>query len=742
MKKIFTLGLIATSIFALTNCTKEMDTPSVDKSFSIIANPVETKTTLDGMATKWASGDAINVVYAPAGSTTSGFQNCEKFTVSDVETGNFQGTYAGTLTEGTSYDWYALYPYASKFVSPNNASTCYTTLGGTTQTQAGNSNMDHLAGYKLPLYGYAAGLTYDGSVPVIPMNPLCGAIRIRVTNTETEPITVSSIKFSNENEQIAGTFYVSFVGGNLSLASSGENNYTKKYVILNVTDGAAIAAGESADFYIAVKPFMVEQGDSMEIEITTTDDAVCTKTSSVADDLTFSAGKIKTLKVGFEVTNAVTYSTVDEVIAATSSLAVGTTSTDSYNIKDATVMAVNGKNAILNDGGSNNIVYYGSANLTVAKGDVVDVTGKVKNYNGTLEFASDQTITKTGTTTPSYPTPAAFGATELDAYSSAISAKYVTVQGTVNSTGYMTVSGTTNQVRLLEYAGYTGATVKENGYVYSWHSTSNYAYFIPVEVVGSLKTDVTALDFAAAGSSKNVVVTTDKTGWTVDASAVPSWLTVAVDSEDATKLVVTAAANTGEARNATISIAHADAGLTCSVAVSQVAASTEPAATWTRVTAISDLTAGGTFIMGYEATANSGVIVPMQNAGTATTSAAGYMYSGSTSGSSTSATLDMSDIVSSDLYEVEIAASTVVTGAIVIKVGENYIGNTDTKNNLKLFTAESENTAFTPTIAANDVITLKIAANSTYTTLQYNTGSPRFAVYGGTQKNFVIYKKD
>ena len=166
-------------------------------------------------------------------------------------------------------------------------------------------------------------------------------------------------------------------------------------------------------------------------------------------------------------------------------------------------------------------------------------------------------------------------------------------------------------------------------------------------------------------------------------------------------------------------------------------------ATWSRCTSVDDLLAGGTFIIGYEATANSGVIVPMQNAGTATTSAAGYLYSGTNSGSSTSSTIDMSSVSETSLYEVTISASTVVDGAISIKCPNGYVGNTNTKNNLKFFISESATTSFTPTVGANDVFTLKIAVNTSYTTLQYNnnSGSSRFAVYGGTQKNVVIYKK-
>lgn len=155
---------------------------------------------------------------------------------------------------------------------------------------------------------------------------------------------------------------------------------------------------------------------------------------------------------------------------------------------------------------------------------------------------------------------------------------------------------------------------------------------------------------------------------------------------------------------------------------------------WTRCTSVSDLTSGGTFIIGYEETANSGKIIPMKNTGgTATTSTAGYMASDSE--------IDMSTVTNTTDYEFTVVASTTVDNAICIKVGDNFIGNTNTKNNCKLFAEESKTTSFGVTKGDNDVFTLKIAKNTDYNTLQYNTSSPRFAVYGNTMKNLVFYKK-
>ena len=168
-------------------------------------------------------------------------------------------------------------------------------------------------------------------------------------------------------------------------------------------------------------------------------------------------------------------------------------------------------------------------------------------------------------------------------------------------------------------------------------------------------------------------------------------------------------------------------------------------ATWTRVTSVATLLAGGTFIIGYEATANSGIIVPMANTGSATTSKAGYMYSGSTASDGGSATINMASVATTTSFEVTIGSSSSVDGAIYIKIGDNYLGNTNTKNNCKLFDSEANTTSFTPTIGDNDTFTLDIAANTSgnaYRYLKYNTGAPRFAVYATTPEKIVIYKKN
>ena len=180
-----------------------------------------------------------------------------------------------------------------------------------------------------------------------------------------------------------------------------------------------------------------------------------------------------------------------------------------------------------------------------------------------------------------------------------------------------------------------------------------------------------------------------------------------------------------------------------SMTINQTKASVQSG--WARVTSVSDITSGGTFIIGYEATANSDVIVPMRNDGfSAAVTSNGYVYSGATVGSSTSVTINMGSVADTSLYEVAITASSTTTGAINIALANGYfIGNNNAKNTSHLYQTATVNADYTPTIGNGDVVTLTSPASvaATYPYLQYNTGNPRFCNYNGSQKHVVMYKE-
>lgn len=177
---------------------------------------------------------------------------------------------------------------------------------------------------------------------------------------------------------------------------------------------------------------------------------------------------------------------------------------------------------------------------------------------------------------------------------------------------------------------------------------------------------------------------------------------------------------------------------------------TAASTSWSRVTAISTLTDGGTFIMGYEDEAKSGEIIPLRSADcNATTSANGYFNTGTSNTSSGNGTIDMSSVSSTSDYEVYISSPT--DGKINIQMGTstgNYYGATSggaTSNKGRLYTSgNSTETNIIPEFSneGNNHFKLKTAVSGEYKYLKYNTGSPRFAFYNSAGEKVVFYKKN
>lgn len=111
MKKIFYISLGAAMMLCLTNCakTEEPGKPGIVPGpeeqvldFSLYAATPTLKTVNDGLDTKWASGDAINLFHAAAGQKT--YINDGKFTLSseDVVNGLFKGKLSQALAGGAA----------------------------------------------------------------------------------------------------------------------------------------------------------------------------------------------------------------------------------------------------------------------------------------------------------------------------------------------------------------------------------------------------------------------------------------------------------------------------------------------------------------------------------------------------------------------------------------------------------------------------------------------------------------
>lgn len=365
--------------FTLTNCAKEIDSPVVETEgvpFEIVASTVDTKTVNDGMSTKWASGDKINLFHAEAGTTTPTYVNDNAFTVDDVESGLFKGTLKSEPATGKSYDWFAFYPYTNQVATPaNKGSNGYVNVGAKEQTQKGNDNMDHVAGVNFPLAGIAKGVA-SVSMPAVNMHHLASLVKVHVTNNSSAPLTVTGVTFTG-TEDIVGTYFIDFTDLDAVKYKSSGVNYVSAAATLKVVDGAEIPVNGSADFYIGIKPFTAKAGSTLSVGVNT-----CIKEITVDEDASFTAGMIKT----------VNFSYVDPAlpkgISNIKSEASEAGSPFAVTLENAVVTYVNGQNAYIEDDNAGILIYLNNHGLKA--GDCLngDVSGTVKLYNNLREITA------------------------------------------------------------------------------------------------------------------------------------------------------------------------------------------------------------------------------------------------------------------------------------------------------------------------------------------------------------------
>ena len=303
-RAFFFAGLALAMVFSLNSCNKEIENTIANNGvkegtpFEIIATPLQTRTANDGMDTKWVADDAINVFHAEEGTTA--YVSDGEFTIADVSTNRFKGTVSETLDAEKKYDWYMFYPYSEHITTPANTKTGYSVVGSRNngyQTQAGNNSKAHIAGTNYPLIGVISSVA-SAEVPSVSVNQVCSFIEFNVTNNSSEDLAVSNIVFT-ATEDIVGTYYINFVDPEdvvftPSTNAEGTFVYASDKASLNVTDGEALAEGESATFYIGIKPFTASSG-TLKVAVNGYE-----KELNITKNTSFSAGKIKKINFNYD----------------------------------------------------------------------------------------------------------------------------------------------------------------------------------------------------------------------------------------------------------------------------------------------------------------------------------------------------------------------------------------------------------------------------------------------------------
>ena len=420
------------------------------------------------------------------------------------------------------------------------------------------------------------------------------------------------------------------------------------------------------------------------------------------------------------------------------------------SLTNALVTMVNGNNFYLEDA-SGAIIGRKSEHGLVA-GDMLNgkITGTLKKYNNNYQIDgcdfSEATVTHGNTVTPA---TVAFETLveNFDAYES----RYVRVNGLsiTSSSGYnYHIEEDENFIiyNRTDVELTPGSEINVVGIACFYNETKEITMF-------TLADD----DLIAIGS---VINASDK--------EVAAGNTVSIEATTNSPATITySSANTGIATVSSTGVitgvAVGSTTITCSVAASgkylagskvitvTVTAGGDP--TWTRVTSVSQITAGDTFIIGYENDNknNKGVIVPMrQETGN------NLVLSGTTAGSSTNGTISM-PASSGTLPSTTTAAyeTVIVAGkntGVAIMIGNQYIKDTASasKNQCSFVTTLDGDCDFTPTIGNNDVVTFTSTRTVNKSGTNYNpkfqfnnaSNSYRFTCYTtGGQKNLVLYKK-
>lgn len=158
-----------------------------------------------------------------------------------------------------------------------------------------------------------------------------------------------------------------------------------------------------------------------------------------------------------------------------------------FEVESVSVIAANEQGVLLEQDDARMYAFKGEAH-DLAIGDVVTVSGKTESRNGLLQFGKGCSFTKTGHQDITQPQPAAFSATEIEAYMNNPEVKYVTYKGTVLISGdYVNVEidGTSVQGS-LDYMSqefkdkYKNHNVTITGWLFGSYKT--YMYTLPVEV--------------------------------------------------------------------------------------------------------------------------------------------------------------------------------------------------------------------------------------------------------------------
>lgn len=684
----------ALAMVAFASCEKEasikVKVEPKGVPFELTASTIDTKTTNSGMVTSWKADDDINLFHAEA--TTSDYSENDQFTITSANLAakKFTGTLTSALDPAKSYDWYALFPYSESFTTPANK-TATVNLGSSSRNQNGYDNTEHLA--NLPLVGKASNVAAEDK-PAITMNQMAAVIKLTVTNSTTEDLTITSVSVTAPRK-IVGGFIVDFTDPSNPTYTDGTYSYATANI--KVVGGTALGNGESATIYIPIKPIALAASEHFIIKVNT-----YSKDVVMPSAFTFTAGKMTPISFNYDKTF------VSKNFYLASSIAAGDkVMLASGSSGDVKVMS--------HYGGANNYPavdgsFTGARLASTSAMGVFTVAGNSTDGYTLYDPETELYLTATNTTSNNY----LKGVASTDDYTSWA----VTISG--NATITCKGKASRNVIK------YNTANALFNAYNSDYTTNVGDVYILKQD-------DRTAVDFSFTSSSvsKTPTQATSYIGQTVISTPSVSPITYAMSGDDIGEInTSTGALNLdGTEGTAVVTATFAGDATYAPAAASYTITVVDPDAKYYRKVSSAPSDWAGTYLIVYETGAM---------ALTGSANAAGTIKA------PTDVTIVSGTIrATAAMDAIAVTIATNATCGYTIKTASDYYiyNSSSTKNGFAVSNniTTADDYAMTVAISDNNFV---VTSNST--TLRYNTSNNIFQFYTSStsQQAIQLYKRD
>ncbi len=546
-KTVAFFGIAVIAAMSLVSCQKETSMKNTDGrmiDMIVRAGPdAMTRTVLQEDGTVlWGTGEKL-LVLETAGSTTTAAISSEGVTPDEGQTMTFGVSFTEN-TEVTSFTYNAVYPasaWSSVGDETNTNVTALKTIFPATQKPTATSfdaSADLLIAKPLPTdeQPTTLSLAFQRMAAVGKMT-----IKNLASESNIKEVVFTAITGEDGADQpiLAGRTRYNLTEGTAEYGyNSPANAITMDYT------GQTIAANGMTAYFTSC-PFELGEGDSFKIAITTEDGKIYTKVFTLAagKSLAFKAGRASKFSVNMEGAEEETTQNLEGKY-----IIVGKTSTDWRYMK--------------NEVSSTTTPYLIAAETKVTKtADEIDLTSSATDFPSVSDYWE---VVKSGDNYAIKSTSGAY-VNWTSGNSATLAENAYELKITKQDNGSYMITSVADPTRSLRFNS-------SNPRFAFYTSAQTDVYMIPYEISTTpyIEASQTTFDVPAAGAEYAIALTCQNLTGEVTAVASEDWIDISYAGDDEVDFEV--AANTGEARSATITISS-EGATDVVVTISQFAAS-------------------------------------------------------------------------------------------------------------------------------------------------------------------------